>query len=117
MDLINYIRAELLIVAVILYFVGWGLKKIKKLKSNFIPLILGGVGVVTCFLYIGIVEGFGWQAVVSGIVQGVLCAAASVYVNQVIKQMQKLGANETLTSIAEQLVEKTQEEQEVQEGG
>ncbi len=110
MDFINYIRPELLIVAVVLYFLGWGLKKIKSLKDNFIPIILGAVGVIVCFVYLGIVEGFGWQSVVGGIIQGILCAAASTYVNQVIKQMQKLGVNKTVTDIAEKLVDKTQEE-------
>lgn len=110
MEFINYIRPELLIVAVALYFFGFGLKKIKRLKDNFIPLILGGAGVVACFLYIGFIEGFGWQAVVGGIVQGLLCAAASVYINQVIKQMRKLGANKQLTDVVEKLVDKTQEE-------
>ncbi|MGN0768456.1 MAG: phage holin family protein [Christensenellales bacterium] len=110
MDFINYIRPELLLVAVVLYFIGFGLKKIKRLKDNFIPLILGACGVIVCFVYLGIVEGFGWQSLVSGIVQGVLCAAASTYVNQVIKQMRKLGADETVTDIAEKLVEKTQSE-------
>lgn len=110
MEFINYIRPELLLVSVVLYFIGWGLKKIEKLKDNFIPLILGACGVVACFVYLGIVEGFGWQSLVSGIVQGVLCAAASTYVNQVIKQMRKLGVNETVTNIAEKLIEKTESE-------
>lgn len=110
MDFINYIRPELLIVAVVLYFIGWGLKKIKSLKDNFIPLILGAVGVIVCVVYLGICEGFGWQAFASGAMQGILCASASTYVNQVIKQMQKLGANKTVTEIAEKLVDKTQEE-------
>ena len=110
MEFLESIRPELLIVALGLYFVGFGLKKIKRLKDNFIPLILGALGIVACSVYIGILDGFGWQAIASGAVQGVFCAAASTYVNQVIKQMQKLGYEETVTEIAETLVEKTKGE-------
>lgn len=107
-DLISLIKPELLIVAVVLYFIGWGLKKIKSLKDNFIPLILGGIGIIACCVYIGIIEGFSWNVLPVGIVQGILCAAASTYVNQVIKQMNKLGVDESVTGAAEYLVDKTQ---------
>lgn len=107
-NLIAMIKPELLIVAVVLYFIGWGLKKIKSLKDNFIPLILGAIGIVACCVYIGIVEGFSWDVLPVGIVQGILCAAASTYVNQVIKQMRKLGVNENLTGVVDHLVDKTQ---------
>ena len=112
MDFINYIRPELLVVAVALYLLGILLKKIKTLKDNFIPLILGGVGILICFAYIGSIEGFVWQSLVSGVLQGLLCAAASTYVNQVIKQMHKLGIDEKVTRTAEKLVEQAQKEKE-----
>ena len=106
--IINMIRPELLIVAVALYFIGYGLKKIKSLKDNFIPIILGVVGIVACALYIGIVEGFGWQSLVCGIVQGILCAASSTYVNQIIKQIKKLNTvDEKVIDVVEDLIDKT----------
>lgn len=115
-NVIAMIRPELLIVAVGLYLLGFILKKIKRLKDNFIPIILGVVGILFCVVYIGIFEGFTWQAFASGSIQGLLCAAASNYVNQVIKQMKKLGADNTVVNIAEKLVEKTEQESgEVQE--
>lgn len=89
-NLIQYIKPELLIVSVLLYGLGAILKK-TKLKDNFIPLILGGTGVISASVYLSIMEGFTFASIGIGIVQGLLCAACSTYVNQIIKQMQKLG--------------------------
>ena len=102
-ELINYIRPELLILAVVLYVVGMFLKK-SKLKDNFIPIVLGGIGIVGASTYCCIMEGFTFATICVGVVQGVLCAAASNYVNQVIKQMQKLG--DPNAKIAETIIEK-----------
>lgn len=108
-NVIGMIRAEFLIVAVVLYFIGFGLKKIKWLKDNFIPIILGIIGMIICVIYLGVVEGFCWQSFTSGIVQGVLCAAASTYVNQIIKQIRKLNVvNDNVVDVIEDLVEKTE---------
>ena len=89
-SIINMIRPELLILAVVLYGLGMILKK-TSLKDNFIPLILGAAGLTVGVTYCCIIEGFVWAAIGTGAVQGLMCAAASNYVNQVIKQMQKLG--------------------------
>lgn len=42
--LVNYIKPELLITAVALYFMGIALKEAQAVKDKYIPLILGGVG-------------------------------------------------------------------------
>ena len=89
-NLINYIKPELLIVAVLLYGLGAILKK-TKLKDNFIPIILGVVGMVIGITYCSVIEGFNFSSLGVGSIQGLLCATASNYVNQVIKQMKKLG--------------------------
>lgn len=88
MEIIDYIRPELLFVAVICYFVGMLLKK-SKLKDNYIPLIIGGVGIIIGIVYCGLLEGWSFNGVVTGAVQGLLCAGASTYINQVIKQLAK----------------------------
>ena len=41
--LVNYIKPELLITAVALYFMGIALKEAQAVKDKYIPLILGGV--------------------------------------------------------------------------
>ena len=89
-NIISMIRPELLIVAVVLYGLGLILKK-SSLKDNFIPIILAGAGIAVGITYCCIVEGFMWAAIGAGAVQGWLCATASNHIDQVIKQMKKLG--------------------------
>lgn len=102
-NLINFIKPELLIVAVLLYGLGMILKK-TKLKDNFIPIILGLTGIVTGIVYCSIIEGFNFASISVGSIQGILCASASNYVNQVIKQMKKLGDKNA--DIAEEVVDR-----------
>jgi drug/metabolite transporter (DMT)-like permease len=89
----EFIKPELLILIPVLYFIGAAIKK-SKIKDNFIPFILGFVGVFFAGVYLFAAEGInGSQAVATAIftafTQGVLCAAASVYANQLIKQARK----------------------------
>ena len=86
----EFIKPELLILIPVLYFVGMAIKK-SKMRDNFIPFILGVVGVIFAGVYLFAVdEIIGTQAIATAIftafTQGVLCAAASVYTNQIIKQ-------------------------------
>lgn len=90
----NYVKPELLIVAVVLYFVGMGLKHAQAVKDKYIPLILGGIGIILCAVWVlascplktgqDIAMG-----VFTAIVQGILVAGLSTYVNQVVKQINK----------------------------
>ena len=50
--LVNYIKPELLITAVALYFMGIALKEAQAVKDKYIPLILGGVGILVCGIYV-----------------------------------------------------------------
>lgn len=104
-SLINYIKPELLIVAVGLYFIGVVLKR-SKLKDNYIPIVLGAIGIVIGVVYCGVVEGFNFNSIFSGVVQGVLCAGCSVYANQIIKQLLKAHNvdEETADKIADTIV-------------
>ena len=106
-DLVSKIRAELLLLALVLYFIGTLLKK-SKLKDNYIPLIIGAIGVVVGIVYIGIVEGWSFASVLTGTVQGLLCASTSTYVNQIIKQLLKLNNvdEETAEKIADNITDK-----------
>ena len=93
-QIMNYVKPELMIVAVVLYFVGMGLKQAQAVKDKYIPLILGGVGIVLCAIWVLATSPLGTgqeiaMAVFTALVQGILVAGLSTYVNQVIKQVQK----------------------------
>lgn len=91
MDIMNYVKPELLVVAIVLYFVGIAIKKAKSIKNNYIPYILGGIGIILCGVWVVANSPLGTvqevlMAVFTSIVQGVLVAGLSTYVNQLIKQ-------------------------------
>ena len=48
----NYVKPELIVVAVVLYFIGMGLKQSQTVKDKYIPLILGGIGIVLCAVWV-----------------------------------------------------------------
>lgn len=90
----NYIKPELIVVAVVLYFVGMGLKQAQAVKDKYIPLILGGAGIVLCAVWVLATSPLGTgqdiaMAVFTAIVQGILVAGLSTYINQIIKQANK----------------------------
>lgn len=94
MDIMEYVKPELIVVAIALYFIGIAIKKSETIKDKYIPLALGCVGIVLCALWVFatseisayndvLLAGF------TSTVQGVLVAGLSTYVNQFIKQMEK----------------------------
>ena len=90
----NYVKPELLIVAAVLYFIGAGIKKSELIKDKFIPMILGGLGIMICGIYVfaTCVCGSSQEmamAFFTAITQGILVAGLSTYVNQFVKQMGK----------------------------
>lgn len=93
-QIMNYIKPELVVVAVVLYFVGMGLKQAQTVKDKCIPAILGGTGILLATIYViatcplGTVQEIA-MAVFTAIVQGILVAGLSTYVNQIIKQVNK----------------------------
>lgn len=98
MDLIEvlkeYIKPELIVVAIVLYFVGMGIKNTELIKDKYIPVTLGVLGVIISAIYIIATSTIsGYQEVLTviftAIVQGILVAGTAVYVNQVIKQRNK----------------------------
>lgn len=95
-QIMNYVKPELIIVAVALYFIGMWLKQATFIKNKYIPLVLGIIGVLLCAIWVlaTCTLSTGQDvalAVFTAIVQGVLVAGLSTYVNQFIKQ---LGKNE-----------------------
>lgn len=90
MDFQEFIKPELLILIPVLYLIGAGIKK-SNIADKHIPLILGVVGVVLSVVYLLSTEPITSTqevatAIFTALTQGVLCAGASVYVNQIIKQ-------------------------------
>lgn len=89
----EFIKPELLVLIPVLYLFGVGLKA-SSVADNRIPLMLGSISIVLSFFFIIATTNVnGYQEVImaifSGLTQGVLCAGASVYVNQLVKQANK----------------------------
>ena len=94
MDIMNYVKPELIVVALVLYIVGEALKKSQKVKDNMIPFILGAGGTFLATIWVLANSPLGTtqevlMAVFTAIVQGILVAGLSTYVNQLIKQAKK----------------------------
>jgi uncharacterized membrane protein YvlD (DUF360 family) len=93
-QIMNYVKPELVVVAVVLYFVGMALKKSQTVADKYIPLTLGAFGVIICGIYVvATCSLVGAQnvamAIFTAIVQGILVAGLSTYINQIIKQANK----------------------------
>lgn len=94
MQIKDYVKPELLVVAVVLYFVGAWLKQSETGKDKYIPLINGGIGIVICAIYVFATCACANSqdialAVFTAITQGILVAGLSTYVNQLLKQSGK----------------------------
>ena len=81
MDLIQYITENALVLIPVLYVIGSILKGIEKIKDKYIPIILLPMGIVLAIAIGG--------ASVDAVIQGILVTGATVYGNQLIKQMSK----------------------------
>ena len=93
MDVMNFIKPELLILVPVLYTIGLGIKK-SNVQDKYIPLILGVVSIFLSTLWVISTSDIkNWQdvvyAVFISITQGILTAGASVYVNQLYIQLKK----------------------------
>nr|DAH20384.1 MAG TPA: holin [Bacteriophage sp.] len=93
-QIINYVKPELVVLSIVLYFIGMGIKKTEKIKDNYIPMILGVLGIALCAIWVMATSSFGsandiFAGIFTALVQGVLVAGLSVYVNQMIKQANK----------------------------
>ena len=93
-QILDYIKPELFIVAVVLYFIGIGLKKAHAVPDKYIPIILGAAGIIICAVWVGATCPLDTgqniaMGIFTAVIQGILVAGLSTYVNQVIKQMNK----------------------------
>lgn len=90
----QYVKPELVVVAVVLYFIGLSISKSEAIKNKYIPFILGAIGIALALLWVLATSTFeGWQSVLlaifTAIVQGVLVAGLSTYFDQLVKQAKK----------------------------
>lgn len=90
----NYVKPELIVVAIVLYFTGMALKQAQAVRDKYIPLILGGISIVICAIYVFATctcsnDQDVAMAIFTAITQGILIAGLSTYVNQIAKQVNK----------------------------
>lgn len=88
-EILDYINPELVILIPVLFLIGCGLKKAAFVSDKYIPIILGMDGVALACIYVFAVDGIALYSVFTSICQGILCAGASVYFNQIYKQLKK----------------------------
>ena len=89
----EFIMPEVIALIPVLYLLGTAIKS-SNISNKHIPWMLGAISVVLCLLFIvATSEINGWKetlmAIYSGVTQGILCAGASVYANQIVKQIGK----------------------------
>lgn len=90
-QIMNYVKPELLVVAVVLYFIGMGIKRTEGIQDKYIPMILGILGIILCAIWVfatcmcGNAQEIA-MAAFTAITQGILVAGLSTYINQLIKQ-------------------------------
>ncbi|MEG2290350.1 MAG: phage holin family protein [Clostridium sp.] len=82
MEFLNYITENALILIPVLYIIGMILSGTERVPNKYIPVILLPIGIG---LAMGIMKSFSADA----IIQGVLVTGASVYTNQIVKQIKK----------------------------
>ena len=92
--IMDFVRPELLVLVPVLYLLGCALKKSKTVSDKYIPLLLGACGVLLAVVYVlAGAQLTSWQdglmVCFTAVTQGALCAGASVYVDQLIKQSNK----------------------------
>lgn len=81
MDFLKYITENAIILVPVLYIVGAILKSTELIKDKYIPILLMPVGIAFSIAIIGVS--------VEAIIQGILVTGATVYSNQLIKQLNK----------------------------
>ena len=94
MDFTNFIDPGLLILIPVLYLLGMWIKSSEFITDKHIPLILGGTGILLAVIWVGATKPLPdiqavLTAVFTSVAQGILCAGAAVYGNQIVKQHSK----------------------------
>lgn len=91
---IRYIDPALMVLIPVLYIAGFIIKNTRAVKDNYIPLLLGGLGILLAVLWVLATSDLASAqnvllALFTAVVQGVLCAGCAVYADQLKKQASK----------------------------
>lgn len=81
MDFMNYISDNALVLIPCIYIIGLILKQSLTISDKYIPLILLVFGEVGALMLMGVNS--------NAVIQGILITGATVYANQVVKQVGK----------------------------
>jgi len=92
----QFIKPELLVLIVVLYVIGLGLKSAQWFPDKDIPFVLNAIGIALAFIWVlantqPVMPRDYFLMVFTAVVQGVLVAGASVNANQLYKQATKDG--------------------------
>ncbi|MBR6562549.1 MAG: phage holin family protein [Clostridia bacterium] len=101
MDALSYVDPELFVIVPLLYAVGAAIKK-SPINDSLIPFILAFVGILLAAAHtLSTAIPADTQELLCAIyrilTQGLLCASASVYANNIVKQVKSKDGNETDT--------------------
>ena len=93
-QIMNYVKPELLVLAIVLYFVGIAMKQSQAIKDKYIPVGLGIIGIILAGIWVVATCPLTSSqeiamAVFTAIVKGVLVDGLSTYVDQGGKQRKK----------------------------
>lgn len=93
-QIVSYVKPELMVASFALYFLGKWMKGSQRIKDKDIPLSLGGIGIIICGMYVTATCDLDsmknvFMALFTSVVQGIMVAGLSTYVNQIIKQIGK----------------------------
>lgn len=87
----EYIEPGLLVLIPVLYLLGVWIRDTSWIDNKHIPLLLAVIGIALAVVYLVATAQYETardiaQMLFTAIVQGILCAGCSVWVNQVVKQ-------------------------------
>lgn len=107
MDFTDYIKPELFILIPVLYVIGMACKKLEAINDKFIPLIVGGCGIVLAIICVLATSDLSNPqavalAIFTALTQGVLTGGLSVYANQIFKQFKNGGVSKDDNTDTEQ---------------
>ncbi|MEG1995790.1 MAG: phage holin family protein [Bacilli bacterium] len=85
----QFIQPEIMVLVPVVYLLGTAAKKSEFVQDRYIPIYLGVVSILLTGLYVLSTTLVCAASIFMAITQGILVAGASVYCNQVVKQMHK----------------------------
>ena len=94
MEITEYIKPELIVVALALYFLDMALRKSALIQERYIVFLTGSAGILICALYVFAVCGCSGQkdvamAAFTAVTQGIVVTGVSVYAKQIIGKIGK----------------------------